>query len=65
MGGAAQRDCRGDRVSPLDEGRLVARLIPSADFAELPGNNHVILEGTPAFDQFFEAATVFLARHNR
>jgi class 3 adenylate cyclase/pimeloyl-ACP methyl ester carboxylesterase len=57
--------CRGDRVSPLDEGRLVARLIPSADFAELPGNNHVILEGTPAFDQFFEAATAFLARHNR
>lgn len=57
--------CTGDRVAPLDEGRLLARLIPGAHFVELPGNNHVILEGTPAFDQFFDEATSFLARHNR
>jgi class 3 adenylate cyclase/pimeloyl-ACP methyl ester carboxylesterase len=53
--------CQGDRVAPLEEGRLMARLIPGAQFIELPGNNHVILEGTPAFDQFFEAMGFFLA----
>jgi pimeloyl-ACP methyl ester carboxylesterase len=57
--------CRGDRVAPLEEGHLMAKLIPDADFVELPGNNHALLEGTPAFDQFFEAATAFLSAHHR
>ena len=57
--------CEGDRVSPLDEGRHVARHIPGASFAELPGNNHIPLAGTPAFDQFFEEVTSFLKTHNR
>jgi class 3 adenylate cyclase/pimeloyl-ACP methyl ester carboxylesterase len=55
--------CVGDRVAPLEEGRQLARLIPGANFVELPGNNHVLLEGTPAFDRFFEEATAFLAAH--
>jgi class 3 adenylate cyclase/pimeloyl-ACP methyl ester carboxylesterase len=55
--------CTGDRAVPLDEGRYVARLIPGASFVELPGNNHILLAGTPAFDQFFEEATNFLAAH--
>ncbi len=57
--------CEGDRVSPLEEGRRIARVIPDASFVELPGNNHVLLAGTPAFDQFFEETTAFLAKHNR
>lgn len=57
--------CEGDRIAPLDEGRLMARLIPGASFVELPGNNHMPLAGTTAFDQFFEEATSFLAMHNR
>jgi class 3 adenylate cyclase/pimeloyl-ACP methyl ester carboxylesterase len=57
--------CTGDRVVPLEEGRLIARLIPGAHFIELPGNNHVLLQGTPAFDRFFEEATAFLALHGR
>jgi class 3 adenylate cyclase/pimeloyl-ACP methyl ester carboxylesterase len=57
--------CEGDRVSPLDEGRHMARHIPGASFAELPGNNHIPLAGTPAFDQFFEEITRFLKTHNR
>lgn len=57
--------CTGDRVAPLDEGRQTARLIPGASFVELPGNNHALLAGTPAFDQFFEEVTGFLAIHNR
>ena len=57
--------CTGDRVAPLEEGRLMAQAHPGRDFVELPGNNHVLLEGTPAFDQFFEAATGFAAMHAR
>jgi class 3 adenylate cyclase/pimeloyl-ACP methyl ester carboxylesterase len=57
--------CTGDRVSPLDEGRRIAKFIPGATFVELPGNNHVVLAGTPAFDKFFDEATGFLAKHNR
>jgi pimeloyl-ACP methyl ester carboxylesterase len=56
--------CTGERVSPLDEGRRIARFVPGASFVELPGSNHVLLSGTPAFDQFFEEVTAFLAKHN-
>jgi class 3 adenylate cyclase/pimeloyl-ACP methyl ester carboxylesterase len=55
--------CEGDRVAPLDESRRMARLIPGAHLIELPGNNHLLLEGTPAFDRFFQEVTTFLALH--
>ena len=59
--------CKGDRVAPLEEGRHMAKLIPGASFIELPGNNHALLAlaGTPAFDQFLEEATSFVATHAR
>ena len=57
--------CVGDRVAPIAEGRLMAKAIPNATFVELPGSNHVLLEGTPAFDQFFDEVSAFLATHNR
>lgn len=57
--------CKGDRVAPSDEGRLIAKVVPGATFVELPGSNHVALEGTPEFDKFFEEVTAFLAAHNR
>jgi class 3 adenylate cyclase/pimeloyl-ACP methyl ester carboxylesterase len=53
----------GDRVVPVSEGRLTARLIPGANFAELPGNDHVALEGHPCFDMFFDEVRAFLAEH--
>ncbi len=56
--------CKGERVAPLSEGRLMARQIPNAHFVELPGDNHLLLAGTPAFDQFHEEVEAFLARHN-
>ena len=56
--------CVGDRVSPIEEGRLMAKLIPGANFVELAGNNHVLVEGAPGFDQFFEETAAFLAMHN-
>jgi class 3 adenylate cyclase/pimeloyl-ACP methyl ester carboxylesterase len=57
--------CKGDRVAPLEEGRDMARLIPGASIIELPGNNHALLAlaGRPAFDQFLEEATSFVATH--
>ncbi len=54
----------GDRVSPIDEGTRMARLIPGASFVELPGNNHLLVEGTPAFDRFFDEIEAFLTRYN-
>ena len=56
--------CTGDRVSPLDEGHYVAKLIPGASFVELPGNNHVLMADTPAFDLFFEEVSGFMDEHN-
>ena len=55
--------CAGDRVSPLEEGRRIARLVPQARFVELPGNNHALLAGTPAFERFFEEIDPFLTEH--
>jgi class 3 adenylate cyclase/pimeloyl-ACP methyl ester carboxylesterase len=55
--------CTGDRMVPQEEGRDIARLIQGASFIELPGNNHVLLAGTPAFDQFIEEATDFVTTH--
>ena len=57
--------CTGERVSPIEEGRRIAKFIPDASFIEMPGNNHVLLGGTPAFDRFFEETTAFLEKHNR
>jgi len=52
-------------VAPIEEGRLMAKCIKDVTFVELPGNNHVLLEGTPAFDQFLDECSRFLAAHNR
>jgi class 3 adenylate cyclase/pimeloyl-ACP methyl ester carboxylesterase len=55
--------CRNDQMCPLAEGRRMASLIPGARFVELEGANHVVIEGTPAFDQFFSEVRPFLTRH--
>ncbi|WP_246730135.1 alpha/beta fold hydrolase [Nitratireductor mangrovi] len=57
--------CAGDRVAPVSEGRLVAKLIPGATFIELPGNNHIPTAGTPSFDRYFDEVAAFLAEHNQ
>ncbi len=55
--------CSGDRVVPTKEGQLTARMIPGAQFVELPGNHHVVLEGEPCFDIFFEEVRAFVTEH--
>ncbi|WP_264213811.1 alpha/beta fold hydrolase [Leisingera thetidis] len=55
----------GDRVVPVSQGQLTARLIQGARFAELPGSNHIGIEGQPGFDQFFDAVEPFIRHHLR
>lgn len=51
---------RGDRRVPFEEGRLMAGLIPGARFVPLESENHVLLEGEPAYKQFFDELRAFL-----
>lgn len=48
-----------DNVIPLAEGRLLASLIPGAQFVELDSKNHVLLEHEPAWARFQEAVLDF------
>ncbi|HKO57925.1 MAG TPA: alpha/beta fold hydrolase [Thermoanaerobaculia bacterium] len=50
---------RHDTVVPFAEGRLLAASIPGAQFIELAGNNHVLLEDEPAWPRFQEAVLDF------
>ncbi|PYQ49652.1 MAG: hypothetical protein DMF59_13000, partial [Acidobacteria bacterium] len=51
---------RDDNVVTLKEGRLLASSIPNAQFVELPGKNHILLEDEPAWPRFQEAVLEFL-----
>jgi pimeloyl-ACP methyl ester carboxylesterase len=53
----------GDQVAPIEEGQLLARAIPGAQFVKLPGNSHVALESEPCFKLFFEEVHAFIAEH--
>jgi DNA-binding CsgD family transcriptional regulator len=43
---------RDDRVVPVEEGRLLASLIPGARFVVLDSANHILLADEPAWGQF-------------
>lgn len=49
-----------DARIPFDEGRRVASAIPGATFVPLPGRNHVLAPGDPAFELFHERVESFL-----
>ncbi|MCW8084286.1 alpha/beta fold hydrolase [Sabulicella glaciei] len=52
---------RHDNLAPLDQGRRIAAGIPGARFVELESENHVILEGEPAWPRLLEEIERFLA----
>jgi pimeloyl-ACP methyl ester carboxylesterase/DNA-binding CsgD family transcriptional regulator len=52
---------RGDARVPIDEGRLLATLIPNAELVTVEGRNHVLLPGDAAFDQVSDAIERFLS----
>ena len=50
----------GDLRIPFEEGRRLAGLIPDARLVTMEGRNHLLLEGEPAFEQFFTEIDAFL-----
>jgi len=52
--------CRGDSITPFEQGRSVAGLISGARFVPLESRNHVLLETEPAWQRFAEALDDFL-----
>lgn len=50
----------GDRVAPVEEGRLLASLIPDARFVELESDNHMLLPDEPAWMRLKEEIRDFL-----
>lgn len=48
-----------DRRVPLAEGRRMAAALSGAEFVTLPGNNHILVEDTEAFDQFISRYETF------
>jgi pimeloyl-ACP methyl ester carboxylesterase len=54
---------REDAVVPFDEGRLIAGLVPGAQFVPLEGRNHVLLETEPAWQDFLREVDGFLGGH--
>lgn len=50
---------RGDVRVPFEVGRQLAQ-IPNARFIALQGNNHLLLENTPATERFLEEVELFL-----
>ena len=51
---------RDDRVVPVEEGRLLAALIPDAHFVLLESANHILLEHEPAWGPFLSEIGAFL-----
>lgn len=55
----------GDRVAPLDEGRLLASIIPDCRFVQLKSENHMPLREEPAWPKLVEEVRRFLAEPGR
>lgn len=51
---------RGDRVVPVEEGRLISALIPGARLVLLDSANHILLSDEPAWSTFISELDTFL-----
>jgi DNA-binding CsgD family transcriptional regulator len=51
---------RGDRMNSFDEARLMAATIPGARLVPLESDNHILLEGEPAWAVFRHEVATFL-----
>jgi pimeloyl-ACP methyl ester carboxylesterase/DNA-binding CsgD family transcriptional regulator len=51
---------RDDRVVPVEEGRLLAALIPGAHFVQLESANHILLAHEQAWETFLSEIETFL-----
>jgi len=55
----------GDQVWPFAEAEELHELIPHSRLVRLPGRNHILQTGEPAFDQFLTHVRDFLADDRR
>ena len=53
---------RDDRRPPLEQGRLLASLIPNSRFVTLESSNHILLADEPAWPVFLAETEDFLSR---
>ncbi len=53
---------RDDRRPPLEQGRLLASLIPNSRFVVLESSNHILLADEPAWSVFLAEVEDFLSR---
>jgi pimeloyl-ACP methyl ester carboxylesterase len=51
---------RNDAGIPFKQGRFLASCIRGAKFVPLESNNHILIEGEPAWDRFMQEVTAFL-----
>lgn len=51
---------RQDAMIPLEEGRLLASMLPDARFVQLESRNHILLEQEPAWSRFLAEVRTFL-----
>lgn len=54
-----------DAVVPIEEGRLLASLIPDCRFVQLDSENHLLLADEPAWSHLFAQVRSFLAEPDR
>jgi DNA-binding NarL/FixJ family response regulator len=50
----------GDAAIPFEQGRQLAALIPGAKLVPLESDNHVLLDGEPAWEAFLAEVRAFL-----
>ena len=55
--------CRGDRMQPIEQGRMFAAGLPNARFVAYESVNQVMPENDPAWPQLERDAQAFLAAH--
>jgi pimeloyl-ACP methyl ester carboxylesterase/DNA-binding winged helix-turn-helix (wHTH) protein len=53
---------RDDLRVPFEQGELLAALVPGARFVALDSNNHLLLDGEPAWAEFLAALDDFVGR---
>ena len=56
--------CRDDKVVPLGAGQKLAKLIPRAEFVELPGRNHILLTTDAGWEPFLSSVRAFLSEED-
>ena len=54
---------KGDRMQPIDQGRLLAAGIPDARFIAYDTNNHILTENDPCWPLAEREMLNFLAQH--